>query len=128
VTGPIVPEHIRAAIHAGHVTLVVLFCDRCGLERRGDYIGVTTEDRLAAARAHAAEVAGWQIGQEDVCPVCAAGLRVCLADGHDELCDATCVPQPDGVSVHPEDVGSYRDLIVLALRVAPGTAQQKAGL
>lgn len=64
----LVPDHIRAAIHAGHIGQVVIFCDRCGVEARGDYTGETREIRFAAARRNLAET-GWHIGSAyDGCP------------------------------------------------------------
>lgn len=75
--GPdVVPEHIRAAIHAGHVGQVVIFCDGCGVEEEGDYTGETREDRFAAARRHLAEAKGWGIVPGgDWCPACACEMR-----------------------------------------------------
>lgn len=69
--GSVVPDHIRAAIHAGHVSQVVIFCDGCGVEEAGDYTGETSEVRFAAARRHLAETKGWDIGEAyDNCPAC----------------------------------------------------------
>lgn len=71
-TGSVVPDAVRAAIHAGHVTEVVVFCDECGAEFRGDFIGETRADRLAAARAYMADQHGWSITPEaDLCAACA---------------------------------------------------------
>ena len=70
MSSPVIPEHIRAAIHAGHVALVVVFCDRCGVEDEGDYTGETKEVRLAAARRHLGEQ-GWLCNADgDLCPAC----------------------------------------------------------
>lgn len=71
-TGSVVPDHIRAAIHAGHIGQVVIFCDGCGDEEEGDYIGETREDRFAAARRYLAKTKGWDIGDYDLCPTCVA--------------------------------------------------------
>lgn len=72
-TAPIVPDHVRAAIHAGHVAQVVIFCDYCGVEHRADYIGETHEDRFAAARAYLAAERDWEItALTDLCPDCKA--------------------------------------------------------
>jgi hypothetical protein len=69
-----VPEHIREAIHAGHVGQAVIFCDGCGDEEAGDYTGETREVRFAAARAYLAEEKGWLISpSSDHCPPCASG-------------------------------------------------------
>lgn len=71
MTEPIVPDHIRAAIHAGHVALVVVYCDRCGLQFSGDFTGSTKQVRLDAARGYLAEKLGWSITPGvDLCPVC----------------------------------------------------------
>ncbi len=71
--GPAVPDHVRAAIHAGHVGQVGIFCDRCGVEDRGDYTGETREDRFAAARRHLTDRKGWLCTTEDLCPLCRTG-------------------------------------------------------
>ena len=85
-----IPEHIRAAIHAGHVGQVVIFCDECGQEETGDYTGETREVRFAAARRHLAHAMGWRIGDAyDLCPRCA------VAD--DDL------PAPTGLAPNPWD-------------------------
>jgi hypothetical protein len=60
-TGSVIPEGVRAAIHAGHVGQVVIFCDDCGVEEEGDYIGETREERFEAARRHLATTKGWEI-------------------------------------------------------------------
>jgi hypothetical protein len=74
-TEPIVPDHIRAAIHAGHVGQVVIFCDECGTEECADYTGETREVRFAVARRHLAESKGWAIADAyDLCPRCAVEL------------------------------------------------------
>lgn len=65
-----VPDHIRAAIHAGHVAEVVVFCDQCGVKHRADYTGATREARFTAARRHLAETQGWSIADGDLCPAC----------------------------------------------------------
>lgn len=67
-TGSAIPEDVRAAIHAGHVAQVVIFCDDCGIEHRGDYIGASREERFAAARVYLA-TQEWRISEtEDLCP------------------------------------------------------------
>lgn len=65
-------EEVRAAIRAGHVAQVVIFCDRCGdVEHRADYTGGTRKVRFAAARRHLVESEGWHCDdQVDVCPEC----------------------------------------------------------
>jgi len=70
-TEPVIPDHIRAAIHAGHVGRIVIFCDRCNLQDEADYTGETKEVRLAAARKHLTEK-GWRCDVNgDLCPACA---------------------------------------------------------
>lgn len=70
---PVIPDHIREAIHAGHVAQVVVNCDECLDEWEGDVIGETSEERLAAARAYLADERGWRITDEsDLCPKCGA--------------------------------------------------------
>ncbi len=69
-TGPLVSDELRAAIHAGHVTQVVIFCDRCGVEHRGDFVGATKEERFEAARRFLENRKGWLCRDDDVCPVC----------------------------------------------------------
>lgn len=65
-----IPDHVRAAIHAGHVAEVVIFCDICGHTYHGDHIGATRDARFAAARATLA-ARGWTITpHEDRCPDC----------------------------------------------------------
>ncbi|HEU5108055.1 MAG TPA: hypothetical protein VFT95_05810 [Micromonosporaceae bacterium] len=68
--GSVVPDRIRAAIHAGHVGQVTIFCDGCGVEESGDYTGENREVRFAAARRWLAENKGWQIAGMDLCPGC----------------------------------------------------------
>jgi hypothetical protein len=63
-----VPDSVRAAIHAGHITQVVVFCDTCGVEHRGDYIGADRPTRLAAARAHLATQRWTFMPGYDGCP------------------------------------------------------------
>ncbi len=69
-TGPLVSDELRAAIHAGHVTQVVIFCDRCGVKHRGDFVGETSEERFAAARRFLENRKGWLCEEDDQCPVC----------------------------------------------------------
>ncbi len=69
-TGPLVPDELRAAIHAGHVTEVVIFCDRCGVKYRGDFVGATRDERFAVARQFLENRKGWLCREEDQCPVC----------------------------------------------------------
>lgn len=67
----LVPDHIRAAIHAGHVGQVTIYCDECGIEDTADYTGETREIRFAVARQHLAQTKGWDIGDAyDLCPRC----------------------------------------------------------
>jgi hypothetical protein len=68
-----VPPHIRAAIAAGHVGQVTIFCDNCGYEETADYTGETKEIRFEAAREYLAEHKGWTVTADaDLCPgVCA---------------------------------------------------------
>lgn len=69
--GPIAPDDIRDAIHAGHVGLVTIFCDNCGFEDSVDCTGATREVRFEVARRHLAETKGWTIDEvEDLCPTC----------------------------------------------------------
>lgn len=69
-TGTVVLDEVRAAIHAGHIGQVCIFCDACGVEYEGDYIGATREERFAAARAYLA-TQGWDITLDhDHCPKC----------------------------------------------------------
>jgi hypothetical protein len=75
ITGSVVPDHIRAAIHAGHVGQVVIFCDGCGVEEVGDYTGATREIRFEAARRHLTETKSWHSDNEDLCPDCLAVAR-----------------------------------------------------
>lgn len=94
-TTSIVPDDIRAAIYAGHVGQVVIFCDFCETEEIGDYTGETREVRFAAARKHIAENKGWNIADGyDGCPehplcvrcrtVVAAGI--CCSSHNKPLC------------------------------------------
>jgi hypothetical protein len=70
---PAIPDHVREAIHAGHVVQCVVFCDDCGFVWEGDVIGETRDERLAAARAYLAADLGWDITDEaDLCPKCGA--------------------------------------------------------
>lgn len=64
-------EDIRAAIRAGHVAEVVVFCDNCRTEHRAAYTGEQRADRIATARRWLAGSAGWSITAEgDYCPDC----------------------------------------------------------
>ncbi len=69
-TGSAVPDRIRAAIHAGHIGQVCIFCDECGFTYEGAFTGETREDRFAAARHYLERHRGWLCGQQDLCPVC----------------------------------------------------------
>lgn len=86
------PEHIRAAINAGHVGEVVIFCDNmCGREFSADFTGETQEIRFAAARKHLADTQGWKITDgQDLCPVC------------------SMPQQPDGISEQSRDLPDPR--------------------
>ncbi len=67
-------DEVRAALDAGNVARVVIFCDKCGEEHRADYIGGSREGRFAAARSYLA-TQGWRITDEDLCPDCAKEER-----------------------------------------------------
>ena len=52
---------------------ITVFCDACGKEDTGDYVvhtGMESEERLAVARAHLIEDAGWKCDGLDLCPSC----------------------------------------------------------
>ncbi|MER8083807.1 hypothetical protein ABTZ57_01260 [Streptomyces sp. NPDC094048] len=56
---------------------IVVYCDRCGEEHRGDYIvtdDMTSEERLAVARTHLNDNEEWSCGGllGDLCPDCAS--------------------------------------------------------
>jgi hypothetical protein len=71
--GSVVPDHVQAAIHAGHVVQVTVYCDECLDEWEGDVIGETRDERLATARAYLAADCRWQITDDaDLCPKCGA--------------------------------------------------------
>jgi hypothetical protein len=62
-------NHVRAAVHAGRVGRVTIFCDECGREETGDYMGATERSRFEAARRHLAEAEGGGITDlYDLCP------------------------------------------------------------
>ncbi|WP_033338877.1 hypothetical protein [Catenuloplanes japonicus] len=66
-------DDMRAAIDAGHVAQVVVFCDGCGVEHRADYTGADKHTRFAAARQHLADNERWDTsGTLDLCPACKA--------------------------------------------------------
>ena len=74
--GTLIPDDVRAAIHAGHVAQVVIFCDGCGVEESGDYTGETREDRFEAARRWLAG-RGWAITPGlDLCGDCGGETEV----------------------------------------------------
>lgn len=83
MTDPVIPDHVRAAIHAGNVANVVIFCDVCNVEHRVDCIGETPNERIAAARHHLATTAGWSIGTFDLCPDCVARRHCDCGEGTD---------------------------------------------
>lgn len=100
MSSPVIPEHIRAAIHAGHVALVVVFCDRCGVEDEGDYTGETKEVRLAAARRHLGGQ-GWLCNADgDLCPNCRPATGPAP---HILVVTQTCDPHPG----EPHEVDCY---------------------
>lgn len=67
-----IPDDVHAAINAGHIGQVGIYCDECGVTVEMDCVGATKADRFAAARQHLADNAGWKISDdEDLCPVCA---------------------------------------------------------
>lgn len=69
-----VPDDIAAAIRAGHVGQVSLFCDECGMTETMDCTGVTREDRFNAAREYLGAVKGWHCDSgADLCPNCKGG-------------------------------------------------------
>jgi hypothetical protein len=85
----VVPDDIRAAIHAGHVGQVGIFCDGCGVVFEADVTGETREDRFAAARRYLAETVGWDIQPEyDGCPNCPACQRCSLVPLTGSCCSA----------------------------------------
>lgn len=66
-----IPDHIRDAIHTGHIGQVTIFCDNCLVEDEADYTGETREDRFETARQHLATTKGWDITMtHDLCPAC----------------------------------------------------------
>jgi hypothetical protein len=86
---------IRAAVHAGHIDQVVIFCDTCLIRFESDFIGATAEDRFAAARAYLATEHGWSGADSyDGCPdhpACqrckaAAAVGDCCGSHHKRLC------------------------------------------
>lgn len=60
--------------------LVVVYCDRCGVEHEADYIGETKTVRLAAARAWLVENESWTCDAAgDYCLDCGTAMAV-IAD------------------------------------------------
>lgn len=68
-------DRIKAAVRAGHVSRVCVFCDRCRTEYHGDFTGETREIRFAAAREYLVRTLGWTIGGQDLCPGCTKELK-----------------------------------------------------
>lgn len=64
-------DAIHAAVHQGWVGQVTIFCDSCGVENTGDYIGETSTDRFETARKHLTDTKGWDTSNgQDSCPNC----------------------------------------------------------
>lgn len=114
MTEPIVPPEVRAAIHAGHVTLGTIFCDFCGREHSGDFIGETPEDRHRGHRAWLVANKGWRTNErEDACWACNNGIRSCGGEygEHPDGChEDDYVMLGDGIAVLRGDVTRYREL------------------
>jgi hypothetical protein len=74
---PIPPEIVSAILRdpksLHYPTQITVFCDHCGTEHTGDYMvseGMTSEERLAVARAHLVANEGWEHNEygDDFCP------------------------------------------------------------
>lgn len=83
-SGSVVSDDIRAAIHAGHIGQVTIFCDICGVEETGDYTGETKTIRFAAARRYLAREKGWSTEGDDLCPTCTAAAVNARVDSYVE--------------------------------------------
>lgn len=67
------PEQVRAALNAGHVRYMVVFCDSCGTELAADLIVRDKAEGLRAIRAYAVREHGWtSTPRADLCPACQA--------------------------------------------------------
>lgn len=67
------PEQVRAALNAGHVRYMVVFCDSCFTELAADLIVRDQAEGLRAIRAYAVREHGWtSTPQQDLCPACRA--------------------------------------------------------
>ena len=79
MTEPLTPERISAILRDPdsrvYPSLIVVFCDRCGVEDRHDYLvheDDSSSTRLGYARAHLVKNEGWTCdGRGDFCPPCA---------------------------------------------------------
>lgn len=52
---------------------IVVFCDRCGVQSRGDFMvteGTPSAQRLSFARKDLVDRNGWQCAEEDLCLHC----------------------------------------------------------
>jgi len=58
---------------------IAVFCDRCGIDVRHDYVVhdlMTREQRLGVARSHLSRNEGWSCGTDgDFCPRCCRSGR-----------------------------------------------------
>ena len=103
-------EQIHAALDAGTLSQVVIYCDVCGFEMASDFIGDTSQERFAAARAYLRANRGWagDAGQ-DTCTFCAANVQICHQQGH-LFCahgDEWRVHEGTGWAIHPSDSEAF---------------------
>jgi hypothetical protein len=110
-------EQIHAALAVGGLREVVIFCDICGLEMATDMIGDDAEARFEGARAYLRSHRGWTSAEnQDICPFCTAGVRMCVREMHDFCEHEPWVWDPQtGIAVHPEDQDKFEQARHLAL-------------
>lgn len=77
MTQPLTPEAVSAILRDPDSPLypsqITVFCDHCGVQATGDYMvseGMTSTERLAVARKHLVDNAGWEHTDDgdDFCP------------------------------------------------------------
>lgn len=104
-------DQVFAALEAGHLAPVVVFCDYCGIEMETEMIGDTSAERIEGAQQWLRSNRGWaEVDGHDQCMVCVAGIRTCTGPRH-EFCN-----HPDwvwraghvgGLFVRPEDLDKF---------------------
>lgn len=101
-------DQVSAALEAGTLAQVVVFCDYCGIEMETEMIGDSTAERIEGAQKWLRANRGWtEVDGHDRCPFCAANIKTCTGPRHDFCNHPDWVWRPGaigGLFVRPDDL------------------------